>query len=115
MIDLERLRKRKLVQWAVAYLAAAWLVLQLLDLVSDTYPAAAGIPRIALPLLAVGFLAALVVAWYHGEKGSQRVGGMEILMLAGILMIAGAAVGFLARTAGGGGGEAAAGAGVPAG
>ncbi|NJD11018.1 MAG: tetratricopeptide repeat protein, partial [Gemmatimonadetes bacterium] len=97
MIDLEHLRRRKLVQWAVAYLAGAWLILQLLDLIGDNYPAAAGAPRIALPLLAVGFLAALVVAWYHGEKGSQRVGGMEIMMLAGILVIAGAAVGFLAR------------------
>jgi len=115
MIDLERLRKRKLVHWAVAYLAAAWLVLQLLDLLADTYPSAAGIPRIALPLLAVGFLAALVVAWYHGEKGSQRVGGMEIMMLAGILVIAGAAVGFLARTGGRDGKPAPAAAAAPAG
>jgi len=104
MIDLERLRKRKLVQWAIAYLAAAWLLLQLLDILADTYSWAATLPRLALPLLAIGFLAALVVAWYHGEKGTQRVGGMEILMLAGILVIAGAAVGLLARGPGGGAG-----------
>jgi len=117
MIDLEHLRKRKLFQWTIAYLAAAWLILQLLDLLADTYPSASGIPRIALPLLAVGLLAALVIAWYHGEKGAQRVGGMEILMLAGILVIAGAAVGFLARGGRGaatGGGETGP-AGAPAG
>ncbi|MFW6084998.1 MAG: hypothetical protein ACODAA_07285, partial [Gemmatimonadota bacterium] len=34
----------------------------------------------------------LVVAWYHGEKGRQRVSGPELLMVAGILAVAGAAI-----------------------
>jgi TolB-like protein len=39
--------------------------------------------------MAVGFLAILVLAWYHGERGAQRVTGIELVMLAGILVIAG--------------------------
>ncbi|MGQ0560775.1 MAG: hypothetical protein ACT443_02745 [Gemmatimonadota bacterium] len=35
-----------------------------------------------------GFFATLVVAWYHGEKGQQRVSGIELLMLAGIRLTA---------------------------
>jgi len=97
MIDVDRLRHRKLVQWALAYLAAAWLILQLVDLLADNFAWPASVPRTTTVLLAVGFLAALVVAWYHGEKGAQRASGMEILMLAGILVVAGAAVGFLGR------------------
>ena len=48
-------------------------------------------------LLAVGFLAVLVLAWYHGEKGKQRASGIESPMLAGILAIAAAATGLVAR------------------
>jgi len=100
MIDLQRLRDRKLVQWAVAYLAAAWLILQLLDVLADTFAWPQLVARIGTVLLAVGVLAALVIAWYHGEKGSQHVGGVELVMLAGILVLAGAAVGYFARAAG---------------
>jgi TolB-like protein/Flp pilus assembly protein TadD len=53
-------------------------------------------------LLGVGFFAALVVAWYHGEKGAQRVTAVEVLMLAGILVVAAAAVSWAGlRPAGG--------------
>jgi hypothetical protein len=97
MIDLQRLRDRKLVQLALAYLAGAWLVLQLIDLLGDTFSWPQLVPRIAAVLLGIGFFAMVVLAWYHGEKGSQRVGGVELLMLAGILVIAGVAVGFFAR------------------
>ena len=99
MIDLRHLRERKLGQWAAAYLAGAWLLLQLLDLVSDSFALSQSVGRIAIILLSVGFLAVLVIAWYHGEKGAQRVGGVELLMLTGILAIAAAAVGFLGRPA----------------
>jgi TolB-like protein/tetratricopeptide (TPR) repeat protein len=94
---LVRLKQRKLVQWALAYLAGAWLLLQLLDILAQPF----AWPDLALQattvLLAIGFFAALVLAWYHGEKGAQRVTGIELLMLAGILTIAGAALAFVGR------------------
>jgi hypothetical protein len=34
---IERLRQRKLVQWALAYLAAGWALLQALGLAVDSY------------------------------------------------------------------------------
>jgi hypothetical protein len=92
MIPFQPLKDRKLVQWALAYMAGAWALLQVADLVGDRF----GWPDLWLGLLivllAVGFLAALVLAWYHGEKGRQRVSGPELLMLAGILVVADAAV-----------------------
>jgi TolB-like protein/Tfp pilus assembly protein PilF len=96
---LTRLKERKLVQWALAYLAGAWLVLQVLDLFADAFDWSTGIQRIAIVLLSCGFLAALILAWYHGEKGQQRVSGPELLMLAGIFVIAGAAVTMTHRNA----------------
>ena len=96
MISIRELKERKLVQWAVAYLAAGWLVLQAVDVIGGYFGWAALVGQIATVLLGVGFLAALVLAWYHGEKGRQRVSSMEIGMLTGVLVIAGIGVAFVA-------------------
>ncbi|MGH9589518.1 MAG: hypothetical protein ACRD25_03950 [Terracidiphilus sp.] len=37
----------------------------------------------------MGFFVALVLAWYHGERGAQRVSGTEIVILALLLAIGG--------------------------
>jgi phage shock protein PspC (stress-responsive transcriptional regulator) len=89
---LARLRERKLVQWALAYLAGAWLVLQVVDVLGQNFDWSRTFFRSATVLLTVGFLAALVIAWYHGERGRQRVNGVELLMLSTLLVIAGGAV-----------------------
>ena len=67
MISLEHVKQRKLFQWGVAYLDAAWLVLQLLDLLPGPFAWPALVMRAATVLLAAGFVAMLVPAWYHGE------------------------------------------------
>lgn len=91
----ERLKRRKLVQWGVAYLAGAWLVLQVLDLFRENFDLSPTVFRVATVALGVGFLGALVLAWYHGERGRQRVGAVEILLLAGLLVAGGFAVSLL--------------------
>src|SRR3546814_17350947 len=48
--------------------------------------------------LVLGFFVTLVLAWYHGERGAQTVGGGELLMLALLLAVGG---GLLWRFAGG--------------
>jgi TolB-like protein/Flp pilus assembly protein TadD len=47
--------------------------------------------------LGIGFFVALVLAWYHGEKGQQRATGLELLIIAGLLLAAGAAVAYVSR------------------
>lgn len=96
MISLRHLRERKLAQWAVAYLAGAWLVLQVLDLVAAPFHLPDAVQRGAIVVLAVGFLGALVLAWYHGEKGKQKVSSVEIGLLTGVLVLAGVGVAFVA-------------------
>jgi TolB-like protein/Flp pilus assembly protein TadD len=95
MISLDKLRERKLVQWALAYLAGAWLALQLVTVLADVYTIPSVVVRAVPVLLVAGFFAVLVLAWYHGERGEQRVGGVELLMLAGILLTAGVGVAIL--------------------
>jgi TolB-like protein/Flp pilus assembly protein TadD len=85
----DRLRQRKIVQWALAYLAGAFALLQGVDLIGQRFGLPESVVRILIVVLAVGFFAALVLAWYHGERGEQRVGGMEISLLALLLAIGG--------------------------
>ena len=89
---LERLKRRKLVQWAAAYLAGAWLVLQLVDVLAE--PLGVSIParQALLVIVLVGFPITLVLAWYHGEKGRQRLGGVELSILAVVIAAGGFAV-----------------------
>jgi TolB-like protein/Flp pilus assembly protein TadD len=94
---IRKLKERKLVQWALVYLAGAWLLLQVADVLAGAYDVPRPLLRALPVLLGAGLLAVLVLAWYHGERGRQRVGAMELLMLACILGIAGVAAIMIAR------------------
>jgi serine/threonine-protein kinase len=90
MTDLfERLRQRKVVQWTLAYAAFAFALLQGLDIVAQQFGWPDGVRRGITILLLVGFFITLVLAWYHGERGAQRVTGTELLILALLLAIGG--------------------------
>jgi TolB-like protein len=86
---LRRLRERKLVQWSLAYLAAAFALIQVLDIVAQRFGWPEQTERLVIVALSVGFFVTLVLAWYHGERGAQRVGGTELLILALLLAIGG--------------------------
>lgn len=86
---LGRVRDRKLVQWALTYLAAAWIILQLLDVVAEPWNLPAWAARSLQALLGFGLLGVVILAWYHGEKGRQRVSGPELVIIAILLLIAG--------------------------
>jgi len=93
---LQRLKERKLVQWALAYVAGAFALLQALDIVGQQFGWPESVRRGITIALAVGFFLVLVIAWYHGEKGAQRVSGTELSILALLLTIGGAALWYLA-------------------
>jgi TolB-like protein/Flp pilus assembly protein TadD len=86
---LHRMKQRKLVQWALAYLAGAWVLLQVLGLAVDSYHWSDALMRLAFAVLALGLVVALVLAWYHGERGEQKVTGPELLLIALVLAVGG--------------------------
>src|SRR5882757_2941408 len=92
-----QLKQRKLVQWALAYIAAAFALLQGTDIVAQRFAWPEQTMRFVIIALSIGLFVALVLAWYHGERGAQRVTGTELLILALLLAIGG---GFLWRFAG---------------
>jgi hypothetical protein len=82
------LTERKLGQWMLVYLAGAWLTLQVLDVLQEPWQLPAWLMRASQVLLGLGFLLTVVVAWYHGEKGEQRVTGPELVIIAILLILA---------------------------
>lgn len=94
---LQRLKKRKLVQWAVAYLAGAWVLFEVSDAVGGRWNLPDVLFQGLFVLLPIGFFIILVLAWYHGEKGRQRVSGPELLMVAALMVVAGVALSSLDR------------------
>jgi TolB-like protein/Flp pilus assembly protein TadD len=93
---LQRLKQRKLVQWAIAYVAAAFALLQGIDIVAQQFGWPEGVRRGITLALVVGFFVTLVLAWYHGERGAQRVSSTELLIIGLVLALGG---GFLWRFA----------------
>jgi hypothetical protein len=70
---LQRVNERKLVQWTVAYIAAAFALLRGIDIVAQRFDWPEQTMRFVIIALSVGLFVALVLAWYHGERGAQRV------------------------------------------
>src|SRR5215475_952391 len=92
----QRLKQRKLVQWAIAYVAAAFALLQGIDIVAQQFGWPEAVRRGITLALVVGFFVTLVIAWYHGERGAQRVSGIELAIIGLVLAVGG---GFLWRFA----------------
>ncbi|MDB5969929.1 MAG: tetratricopeptide repeat protein [Hydrocarboniphaga sp.] len=77
------------VQWALAYIAASFGLIQILDLIGQRFGWPVEIVRVLIIAVAVGFFVTLVLAWYHGERGAQRITTTEMLILAALLAAGG--------------------------
>jgi TolB-like protein len=86
---IARLKQRKLVQWAVAYVAAAFAALQGIDIVATRFGWPDTVERLLIIAICVGFFVTLLLAWYHGDQGRQRASGTELLLVALVLAVGG--------------------------
>ena len=73
----QHLRDRHVLRVAVLYLGAAWVALEFIGFVVDNYSLHRALLDASLFVLVVGFLIAVVIAWYHGGEGRQPVTGRE--------------------------------------
>jgi len=99
------LQDRKVIRWLLAYLGGTWVLLEAIDVLSGIWSWPLSLQRIACLTLGLGFLPALVLAWFHGEKGRQRVSCWECLLLS-LVLVGSAAVLRSATVRGVGGGTA---------
>ena len=86
-----RLRRRKVVQWGLVYVAAAWGFLQGLEYVSGTFHWPRQVQQITTLVLLIGLPVVLVLAWYHGDRGEQRISTPEFAILTLLLLLGGGA------------------------
>jgi len=92
---LQQIKDRALLQWGLVYLAGAWVVTQVAAFAADRLSWSPLIPQGIGLLSFVGLFVTLVVAWYHGAKGRQPVKRTEVLLITGLLVIAGGALSLL--------------------
>jgi len=84
-----RLRRRKLVQWGIAYAAGAWGFLQGLAYVSSLLNWPAQLQRLTGLALLIGLPVVLVLAWFHGDRGHRRVTRAEFAILTLLFLVGG--------------------------
>ena len=84
-----KLRRRKVVQWGIAYAAGAWGLLQGLEYVTATFRWPAMLQQLATLALLIGLPIVLVVAWYHGDRGQQKVTASEFVILTLLFLLGG--------------------------
>ncbi len=84
-----KLRRRKVVQWGIAYAAGAWGLLQGLGFVTDTFHWPEQLQQLVTIALLVGLPMVLVIAWYHGDRGQQRVTATELVIITLLFLIGG--------------------------
>ncbi len=78
---LEKIRKRRMVQIALVYVGAAWLGVEITDFIVGTYAFSRKVLDTVVFLAILGFPAFLVIGWYHGERGPQRIRRAEAWLL----------------------------------
>jgi adenylate cyclase len=93
-----RLRRRKVVQWGLVYVAAAWGFLQGLEYVTETYHWPEQLRQVSFLALLIGLPIVLVLAWYHGDRGQQRISTPEFAILTLLLLLGGGAFWYYQRT-----------------
>jgi TolB-like protein len=84
-----RLIRRKVGQWGIAYVAGAWGFLQGLQYVSGLLNWPEQLQKLAGLALLIGLPIVLVLAWYHGDRGEQRVTRTELAILTLLFLLGG--------------------------
>jgi TolB-like protein len=85
-----KLRHKKVVQWGVAYAAAAWTLLQAVEYAVETFHWPDPIRQWTTLAVVLGLPLVLVLAWFHGDRGVQRVTGTELAIIALLCVVGGA-------------------------
>src|SRR5262245_55773823 len=74
----ERLKKHKVIQWALAYLAVALAIAHGVELLAGAYLWPEGVVRLCMGLLVIGFPLAITFAWYQGHQRLSQIGAGEM-------------------------------------
>lgn len=92
-----RIKAHKVLEWTLAYTAAAYTLLHVVEMVGNAFDWPHVLARILTLLLALGVPIATTLAWYHGHRARHRVTGPELTIIAVLLVIAGSLLWWVGR------------------
>ena len=84
----EQLREKHIFRTAFIYLGGAWASMEAIGFFVDNYGWSRTVLDVAVLLIVLGFPAALIIAWYHGESGRQQVQKTEASLLLTLAVLA---------------------------
>jgi TolB-like protein len=86
---ISELRNRRIVQWTASYIVGAWIAVEVLDHFTERGYLHELFYNIGVIWIVVaGLPAALIIGWFHGEKGAQEAPPLEIGFLSGLGILA---------------------------
>lgn len=91
------LTERRIARFFVAYCAAGWATLEVVDLLRENEVIPGWAWRAAFVFFLSGLPGALIVSWFHGAKGRQEVPRLEKVLLTVVGVFALAMTGLVAR------------------
>jgi hypothetical protein len=65
MSIFDELKRRNVVRVGIAYLVAAWVLIQVSDVLTPIVPLPAWAPRLVFVILEIGFVPSLILAWAY--------------------------------------------------
>jgi TolB-like protein/Tfp pilus assembly protein PilF len=86
----DRLRRRKVVQWTIAYAAGAWGLLQGLQFLTDAFDWPGHVLKLGTVAALLGLPLAFALAWFRGERGTQRASRTELAVVTVLFLVGGA-------------------------
>ena len=94
----KRLKQRKVVQWSLAYAAAAYTLAHAVQIAVEAFDWPHIVVRVTILLLLLGAPLVIALAWYHGHKVQHRISSGELSIPTVLLLIAGTLLWGFART-----------------
>jgi adenylate cyclase len=96
----DRIKRHKVVEWTLAYVAVAYAVLHGVQMLRETFEWPLLVPRLTVLILLVGVPVAVTLAWYQGHRAQHRVSGIEFSILIALLLVAGSVLWWVSRMGG---------------
>jgi len=84
---IKQLQERHVLRTAVLFLGAGWVALEFIGFVVENYGFERTVLDCSLLMIGVGFPISLIISWYHGAGGRQRVPRSEGLMVGALVLV----------------------------
>jgi TolB-like protein len=93
----DRIRRHKVVEWTVAYVAFGYALLHGVQMLSEAFEWPRLVSRITAVTLLLGIPVAVTLAWYQGHRARHRVSGPELSILIALLVVIGSVLWYVSR------------------